>query len=831
VMTVGAREEGVDFLVNGRFERDQNDVPVGWAVPSGLELGQGCVFTTNEGPEGKPSMRLKSETPVKVYMRQWNLTLVPGAKYRLSTWVRTKNFSSGGHGGLLVVNCGWTGETGLDKFPANSDWHREELEFQMIASKTRINYCVVFYFKALTGEIEFADVKLEALDEVAKKESARSASIYDQSIPRLVPWQPLLAQVNPAKREIEFRFFGSVAKGTEVADYDVVAQGADAPAVTVPLAKDRVLVTLPDGTKPGVLEVAVVNRKTGETFLSNRYRIGFRTPVTLTAEEKAQHRRLNSFVVELAAGTAPEAPVSFATERDGWVFVAVKDADPEAVLDGETVLTSAFGTRECFRYLPAGRHQIAIKPVGAPFMVRRVPEILNYCLAKSRIPCEVPYDQAFAEKYVYPGVNCMNGGDTTDELCRRLRKTRGIDWTANIGTRALAPAEKVRDRIAGCGVISKGLAYSGVTLDEQHHSMPKFLDVFNNGLKLFNADYDGDKVLYSWTTDKPGDNIGLDQEYIATVVNASRGRGMILSEIYARTQPTEKMALGKLNDYLVDTARCYDKVYPNALERFGVILGNFNQVPIISAWHHPEVDFKYFLDLQFYLMANDPLFEKLGCVGYWGSYYADEEIHRWSFALTRHYCIKGAKTMLSEKFGYKYLPGILENGDFRGTLDGWKAAGKVSTDKFFSFADVVQRRWGGCNGTGDTFAVLTRGEGDETASLEQTLKGVTAGRKYRLFAATFDVDDLKAKRCAPREIELNLSLEGAETDPELTYSWVDNRPAKEHREGDRCARLNIHRIVFTATSDTVVLKIDNAGAKAGSHLGVNCVSVSPYFDR
>lgn len=812
-MTVGAREEGVDFLVNGRFERDQNEIPVGWAVPKTLKLGEGCVFTTNEGPEGIPSMRFRSEKPVTVCLQQLALTLVPGAKYRLSTYLRTKDFSAGDWGGLYVINWGWTKQIGLEKFPANSDWHRVEMEFPMLEAKARGNYSVTFYFKGLTGEIEFADVKLEALDEVAKKESAKSASICDKTIPRLVPWSPLLSRIDPAKREIEFRFFGSVAKGTEVCDYDVVATAEDVLPVTAPLAKDTgVKVTLPDGTKAGGLEIAVVNRKTGEKLLSDRYRIGFRTPIALTDADRAQHRRLNSFVVELAAGTATEEPVAFATERDGWVFVSVT------------------GGEEFFRHLSAGHHRLAIRPVGARYTIRRVPEILNYCLTRSRVPCEVPYDQAFAEKYVYPGVNSMNGGDSTEALRRELLAKKGIVWTANIISRGVSPAEKLRDLIASCGVISKGLGYSGITLDEQHHSMPKTLDVFSRGLKLFNAGYDGDKVLYSWTTDKPGENVGLDQEYIATCVNASRGRGMILSEIYARTQPDEKKARGKLDDYLRDTVRCYEKAYPDVLERFGVVLGNFNQIPFISACHHPEVDFKYFLDMQFHMMANDPLFEKLGCVGYWGSYYADEEIHRWSFALTRHYCIEGKKTMLSEKYGYRYLPGILENGDFRGSLDGWTAAGKVSSDSIRTFADVVQKRWGGCNGTGDTFAVLTRGEGDDVASLEQILKGVTAGRKYRLFAATFDADDAKAKRCAPRKIELKLSLEGAEVDLAVTYDWVDARPAKDHREGDQCARLHIRRIVFTATSDTVVLKIDNAAAKPGSRLGVNCVSVVPYFD-
>ena len=68
--------------------------------------------------------------------------------------------------------------------------------------------------------------------------------------------------------------------------------------------------------------------------------------------------------------------------------------------------------------------------------------------------------------------------------------------------------------------------------------------------------------------------------------------------------------------------------YPQAAAGTGLILGNFNQIPIISLDVNPEVDYKYYLDMQLHLIATSPQLKGLGMTGYWGSYYDDEELDR-----------------------------------------------------------------------------------------------------------------------------------------------------------------------------------------------------------
>ena len=86
-------------------------------------------------------------------------------------------------------------------------------------------------------------------------------------------------------------------------------------------------------------------------------------------------------------------------------------------------------------------------------------------------------------------------------------------------------------------------------------------------------------------------------------------------------------------------------IYPGVESSTGIIFGDFNQIPILSLAHHPSVDFKYYLDMQLNLVANDPAFANLGATGYWGSYYADRELYRWAFMLLRHYCVEGNTEM------------------------------------------------------------------------------------------------------------------------------------------------------------------------------------------
>ena len=112
--------------------------------------------------------------------------------------------------------------------------------------------------------------------------------------------------------------------------------------------------------------------------------------------------------------------------------------------------------------------------------------------------------------------------------------------------------------------------------------------------------------------------------------------------------------------------------------------------------------------MQVNLIANSPDFADLATTGYWGTYYGDEELARWSFMLMRHYAVEGHKDMLSARYGFKYNPGFLANGDFADGLNGWTvspaAEGSIRTDTIAGYGKNSQGRWGGGK-AGDTVCV------------------------------------------------------------------------------------------------------------------------------
>lgn len=140
--------------------------------------------------------------------------------------------------------------------------------------------------------------------------------------------------------------------------------------------------------------------------------------------------------------------------------------------------------------------------------------------------------------------------------------------------------------------------------------------------------------------------------------------------------------------------------------------------------------------MQLNMLANDPLYKDLPCTGVWGSYYADEEMHRWTFRLLRHYCVEGRTDMLSKAYGFAYRPGHLRNGDFRGSLDPWVVSGDVRTDEIKGLGRKGEGRWKGAKGIGDTFAAMRRNDGPP-AVLRQKAEGLTPGRLYCLEAVAF----------------------------------------------------------------------------------------------
>ena len=821
----GSVRPGENLLLNGKLEADQMDFPPFWNALKDL-----FRWHPSGGPDGLPYASVCGEKADSARMKQFGLNLASNGLYRMSMKVRTKDLSYQHPSGLIVVNNGpWVSTAGIMDLPRDTggEWKPISAEFTCFASEA--GYYAMVYVKNQKGVLEVADLKLEAVDALALRETGESNLLAAQSRPRLVPVSPLLAKIPADDPAVTFRFFGKLAG--EDADYEVVlvAEGSRE-KVRVPLVRAGTRVPLPKGAKEGQLIVGVVSGRTGESFAKSRF--NFATVPAVRVPQTGR-RRLNNLVTEVLSAEVPaDGALSFVRARDGWTYVAFEGrpgADFSVRLDGQEVISSKLPRTETFRLLGAGEHKLAVTGgAGGRIVVREIAEILSYCPCVNNYVSEnPPYDWTFHEKYVFPASTTQLGGSIPSERLPTF-KARGGQWFGNM---SLVGGKE--DVMSAKILASDGYAkswYDGVTCDEENYADVTAIDDYARGFWAFDLRNRPVKPICTWVYGKPAvESVG--QDFCSACMNISRGRGKILSEMYCSTRATEAEARQFLRTYVGEPMERYRSWFPDGLGSFGVVLGNFNQVPILSIAHHPEVDFKYYLDLQMNFVANDPSCRGLGLVGYWGSYYADEETHRWSFEVMRHYAVEGATNMLSAAYGFRHNPDHILNGDFRGTLAPWKPSGRVRAESHDGFGAKNQNRWGGSGGTGDTFATLVRDEG-APASLTQVAKGLVPGRKYCLQFATFDVKDVRAFRIAPRRfgVEARL-LDGAEVDRALSWTHVDKRITGRYAINDGVARINLHHIVFTAKAETVEIALDNAAAVVGEELGVNFVSLNPYFER
>jgi len=823
-----AVKPGENILLNGTFEADQQDIPPFWS-PSNTELFK---WSPANGPNGLPSVAfVESEKDDKgeVSVRQYGHRLVPGGRYRLSAWVRTKGFSSRGCG-IVMANNGWVKAAGAGAIPPDTDgaWKKLSNEFVCFEGTS---FFAALYVSGVKGTFEIADVRLEAVDEKALAGTQPTELSKLQNKPRVLPFAPLLEKIPDDDRRVTFRFFGKLPDGVTLADCDFVLKADDAAGeVRRPLAEGDLVLELPKGAKAGVLTATVVVRAKGEKVSEDRFR--FRT-VTRPQVNATGHRRLNNLATEVLKadlGGATKKDFPFWTTRDGWTYTAVKGAATDDVtvrLDGVEVISCTTPRLETVRRIKAGPHTLTV--LGAPkatAVVRQIAEILSYSPGTSWIPENGGFGWGFQEKYVLPGLTTMNGAGS--HKGHWDFRARGYEWVANLNT-TWKTVDEMLAKLGACdGLTSPD--FDGVTCDELILANSDTIYTYGLGLNEFEVRCAPEKRIYTWIVGKPSVP-AVDHSIFSAGVNASRGEGKMLFEAYCRTRDNEQDARNYLDSYVGDTIRRYRKWYPLAIPSTSVVLGNFNQIPILTLEQHPEVDYKYYLDMQLQLAATDPSCDGLGGVGYWGSYYADEELHRWSFALMRHYVFEGNTNMLSGVHGFSYIPNLLKNGDFRGSFDGWTTAGDVRTDAHSGFAARSQCRWGGNGGVGDTFAAFVKKPG-EVASASQVVKGLVPGRKYRLQFTTFDVKDVKAAKIDPKPIGLGVKpLAGVTVDPAQTWTHVDRRDKGRYAANQGVARVVLNNVVFTADATETTVTITNEKAQDGEDLGVNYVRVIPYYPR
>jgi hypothetical protein len=829
---LAAVAEGENLLVNGSFDAEQVAFPEFWTPSTST---QGVVYLRTGGPEGRrPAIVLQGEKEAagQVSVRQQGLTLVAGETYRLSVYIKTKGFQSR-NAGLIIHNAGWTSETGFKNLPADSDWTFHEKTFTLFPSRDK-EYGVAMFAIDLTGELHFADLKLEAISAEARQGSRTQMGLI--AAPRLVPFQPLLNRIPRTNPEIVFKFYGQLPE-KQAAYEGLVGIGDDRlPPQTVPLKAGQLLVKLPRlPCGDYALHVVLRHGTSRQSLLDVTYPISI---LDLPACDRSRVRQLNNLVAEVLNEPVPNTPApqsfTFINPRNGWIFVAISTDGPAPKLalqidDRDTLLTASTGQLESFRELAMGAHRITISgnTASARLLVHSIPEIFDYppC-ANSAVKENGSYDWDFMKRHILPAVTTLNGGALPGPALAEA-KARGLKWLANFNVAPLDDPADVQARMEKHPGLTQP-QYDGFTSDELFFGRAT-IDKYTKALwALRNLER---RLIYSWIVGKPSIR-ALHTDFMSAALNASRGRGRLLFEAYCHPQRDEQAAAAYLDDMIGETMRRFNAFFPGAAAGTGIIFGNFNQIPIISLEHDPAVDFKYYLDMQVNLIANSPDFAGLATTGYWGTYYGDEELARWSFLLMRHYAVEGHKDMLSARYGFKYNPGFLANGDFADGLNGWTlalaAAGSIRADTMAGYGQNSQGRWGSGK-AGDTVCVLTRQAG-QSNRISQTAQGLTVGKAYCLQFVTADRQDVVGKKFNPRRYGIAAELEGAELLSERSFVHVDRRSGGHDGPNSNVGKINLHHIIFHAKSPTQVIAFHDAGASPGEELVINFIQLKPYLE-
>lgn len=824
--------EGENLLVNGRFDAEQVPFPEFWTPSSATK---GVLYQRTGGPDGrKPAIVLQGDGggSGQVSVRQQGMTLAAGETYKLSAYVKTKGFKSR-NAGLIIHNAGWTSDTGFKNLPADSDWTLREKTFTLFPSRDK-EYGVAMFAIDLIGEVCFADVKLEAVSPGARSGSRSQMALL--ATPRLVPLAPLLNHIPRTRPELALKLYGNLPEKSEAYEAIVTLDGDPVPPQTAAFNDGKLAVKLVGlGCGDYALKADVRHRATRQSILKVGYPISV---IDVPVVDRSRIKQLNNLVAEVLNEPLGNRPApqtfTFISPRDGWIYVALCADGPLTGLaveidDREVLLSAADGRQEAFRALGMGSHRVTVSgsATSARLLVRSVPEIFDYppC-ASSAVKENGSYGWYFMKRHVLQAVTTLNGGVLPGEALPEA-KARGLKWLANFSVPPVDDPADLQARIQRHAGLTQP-QYDGLTSDELFFGRAT---IDNYTKALWGLRNPQQRLIYTWIVGNPSIG-GLNTDFMSAALNVSRGRGRLLFEAYCRPQRDEKAAAAYLDDMIGETMRRFNAFFPGAAAGTGIIFGNFNQIPIISLEHDPAVDFKYFLDMQVNLIANGPDFASLATTGYWGTYYGDEELARWSFLLMRHYAVEGCKDMLSARYGFKYHSGFLTNGDFADGLDGWTAApaaaGSIRADTIAGYGKNSQGRWGSGK-AGDTVCVLARQAGQPNR-IQQTARGLTVGKTYCLQFVTADRKNVIGKKPNPRRYGITADLEGADVMPEKSFVHIDRRRGGRYAHNDNVGQINLNRIIFRAKSPEPVIAFTDAGAGLGEELIINFIQLKPYLE-
>ena len=828
-------------LIRSDFAFDGVSGFLGWCAPEVVGGAAVVDLLDEKGPDGSSAVRFTGTAESCTFLSE-PMELVTGESYRLSIKVRVAGYgrSAGvlglrkkGGGRNLPVAIGIPGDTA-------GEWLSVE---KIVKLPESLGKSVVFVIAAdhpRTGAtLDVAVPRLEPLTAKAKKESV-AADVVSPIVGRVVPVEPLLAEVDATTGFMRFRA-NVPTNGCEiVATYD------DGRPLG-PMNEGRHLVT-----------VKLVERESGKVRISNDYEIFAKMPVP----KKKVGRRLNNFVVELVNVELKDGEYAFENPRRGWVWfdlgAAGRDAKGFLSGFGEPVLVWRDGEPlETLRYLEPGRYVLTVKgaAVGGRLRIHAVKtagvggnllreEGIRGKDLWSRFGFEFCRRVAFASmtdvalwwpKPEHPLKERHRW--VVDQLRMRGKRVFAISSCAPGASDARTSIESQRMLFADRQSFRDGYP---VSYDENglHMSM-RDLNCVGEAAWEIAGKLDPRPININWYG-IGGDTIRNFDPVLALLsanVNAGYGTGYLRSESYIGVRADPETLERAICNYKANQ-RALGKMMPAVAGRIVHNLSGYQQIGNWTSHLVPQVDRKVAMERFANRLATDPDFAEVGGLTF-SAPRCGEELLRWGARLVHHYAIEGRTDSISESRGWRYLPETVADGDFEEGLGRWKAepaeGGSLRGDSRIGFARAVERRNSASRSReGDSFAVFRR-SAKAPNRLSQTVGNLVPGRRYVLEYAVANLADVREPLPEDRTPDLGIAAEiiGTSFDPGLAV--IDVLGGKVKGRKPRARLLSVRHVFEAKTSAAELVFTDWAsatdpGGEAGVELAVNYVAVTPYFE-
>ena len=785
---------------NGALDADQSEFPSYWATDGGAE------FLRGGGPGGKNALRFDVAKVKSAAVRQDRaMMLKAGKRYRVSMMVKAENFKAKRMSYTIFADS-WGKEGGVVKVPSDCGWTR--VEAIVFAPPCKTNYGSGLAMRTdahSSGRIDIADLRVEPLDEAAADGAYSLLRGLEKD--RLVVLSKL-AEIPADKPVIAARWFGK----KPAADAMEYRLDGGAWQKTAPAAD-------------GSVEIPLKGIASGDHTLEFRCgEFSRKWPFTVVeALPPVKSRRLNNLVRELEPLTLADGETGeFINPRTGWVYFILPS--PDATLE--------FSTEKPVRgaghaYLRRGKNRITLKGAAGKVTVRTVPEIYTYQLAGGPyLDASPKNDYKLISKYLLPYINSyaqpLKGNLTEAEwkiiYSTNLQRQHG-NHIASYPT-----AQAMIEGVNG----NEGLndpKFVGITFDEFPAGDVTLMARYNDAHDSLKRP-EGHRFYYCLYGKLAGG--GIAAEFLSNAVNSGHGDSIIKYESYCQPVETEEAAEAYIRNIIVETAKSLDRAFPGVVKNLCMYMINCNTPATLTAAYLTDVDLKYYLDMQFHLIATAPELEGLAMAGNWGSNYADNEMVRWTGRLFRHYLVEGNTERLAPRYGFTYSVDFVRNADFEKGLEGWDVSGTVKAGHTPGYGRTLQKRWSAPNGIGDSYAVLERGA--EPNVLSQKLKGIKRGRYYKLQYITADAEDVLMQGGGkPGDLSVECEIDGAEFVPEETVRYRARGPFRKIDKN--MFKVNLDCRVFKAAQDDPVIRFTDRAVAPGRKTALNYIYLTPFFEK